>query len=376
MRDDASRDFQELAARFARDRLTPFAAQWERAKTIPSGLLRDMGELGFFGILAPEEYGGAQSSFLSFIVALEQIAGGNGAVSTLMHVHSLGTMGPILKLGTAEQKRTWISRMVSGEAIGAVCLTEPGAGSDVAGISTRAVRDGNGWRLNGTKQFITNGARASVAIILAVTDPAAGARGMTFFLVPAGTPGYKAGPPEEKMGQRVSDTTQIFLEECWVPDDAILGGLNEAFRQTMGLLSDGRISIAAQAVGMAQAAFDHALAYAKERRAFGKAIIENQAVAFRLADMAMKIDVARTYTYAAARRLDEGLDCVKEASMAKLFAAEMAERVCSDALQIHGGYGYLQDYPLERLCRDVRVCQIYEGTNDIQRLIIARRISA
>lgn len=365
---------QDMARRFSRDRVAPFAAEWERRKDVPANVLAEMGELGFFGLLLPEEFGGSGASFTSFILAMEELAAGNGGLSTLYHVHTLGSAGAIAKIASEEQKRAWLPRMASGAAIGAIALSEPEAGSDVQGIRTRAVRDGDGWRINGTKQFITNGTRAEVIIILAVTDPDAGSRGMSFFLVPAGTPGLRPGPPEAKMGQWVSDTTQIFIEDCWVPDSAVMGTLNMALPQTMGLLSDGRISIAAQAVGMAQAAYAHALAYAKDRRAFGKAIADHQALAFRLADMAASIDVARTYTRHVARLFESGVDCAKEASIAKLIAGEMAEKVCSDALQIHGGYGYLSEYPLERIYRDVRVCQIYEGTNDIQRLIIARKI--
>ncbi|MDB5971168.1 MAG: Acyl-CoA dehydrogenase [Hydrocarboniphaga sp.] len=373
---DDDLQIQDGARRFARERLIPQSAAWDRGEPVPDALLREMGELGYLGLLIPEEYGGSGACLLTYVVALEEISAGNGGLSTLMHVHGLGTAGPIARFGTPAQKQRWLPAMASGEAIGAVCLTEPNAGSDVAAIRTRAVRSEGGWRLSGVKQFISNGARAKIAIVLAVTDPHAGRRGMTLFLVPTDTPGFKVGKPEEKMGQRTSDTVQITLDDCEVPEDAILGGLNQAFGLTMGLLSDGRISIAAQAVGMASAALDHAVAYARERTAFGKPLTGHQAVAFRLADMATSVEVARTFTQATARKFDAGVDCVSEASMAKLFAGEMAERVCSDAIQIHGGYGYLKDYPVERIYRDVRVCQIYEGTNDIQRLIISRKVCA
>ncbi|MBR1159447.1 acyl-CoA dehydrogenase family protein [Bradyrhizobium elkanii] len=365
---------RDVARRFARERLLPFGREWDRAGAFPRSLLPEMGNLGLFGILAPQEYGGLGGGYLTWAVALEEIAAGNGGISTLMHVHALGTAGVIANLGNAEQKAQWLPRMIAGEAIGCVALTEPHAGSDVSRIKTRARKVDGGWRLDGAKQFISNGRHASVAIILAVTDPDAGSRGMSFFLVPTDTPGFRVGNPEEKLGQTTSDTVPIVLEDCFVPEAAMMGEHGQALPATMGLLSDGRISIAAQAVGMARAAFEAALDYAQERKAFGKAIIDHQAVAFRLADMATQIEVARAYTHHAARLLDAGADCVKEASIAKLFAGEMAERVCSDAIQIHGGYGYLADYQVERIYRDVRVCQIYEGTNDIQRLIIARKL--
>jgi alkylation response protein AidB-like acyl-CoA dehydrogenase len=292
-------------------------------------------------------------------------------------VHCLGTAGPIARFGTEAQKRRWLPAMASGEVIGCVALTEPDAGSDVAAIRTRATRTATGWRLDGVKQFISNGARAQVALVLAVTDPSAGRKGMSMFLLPTSTPGFRVGPPEDKLGQRSSDTVPITLENCEVPEDAVLGGVADlAFQQTMTLLSDGRISIAAQSVGIARAALDCAVRYANERSAFGKPLTGHQAVAFRLADMATQVEIARTFVHETARRYDAGLDCVSEASMAKLFASQMAERVCSDAIQIHGGYGYLRDYPVERYYRDARVCQIYEGTNDIQRLIISRRLAA
>nr|WP_283848733.1 acyl-CoA dehydrogenase family protein [Bradyrhizobium brasilense] len=365
---------RDVARRFARERLLPFGREWDRTGTFPRSLLPEMGNLGLFGILAPQEYGGLGGGYLTWAVALEEVAAGNGGISTLMHVHALGTAGVIANLGNAEQKAQWLPRMIAGEAIGCVALTEPHAGSDVSRIKTRARKVDGGWRLDGAKQFISNGRHASVAIILAVTDPDAGSRGMSFFLVPTETPGFRVGNPEEKLGQTTSDTVPIVLEDCFVPEAAMMGEHGQALPATMGLLSDGRISIAAQAVGMARAAFEAALDYARERKAFGKAIIDHQAVAFRLADMATQVEVARAYTHHAARLLDAGADCVKEASIAKLFAGEMAERVCSNAIQIHGGYGYLADYQVERIYRDVRVCQIYEGTNDIQRLIIARKL--
>jgi alkylation response protein AidB-like acyl-CoA dehydrogenase len=376
MLDETELQISDAARRYAAEQLAPHGQAWDEAGDCPDSVIEEMGRLGFLGLLAPEEYGGSGLSYLGFMAAMEEIAAGNGGISTLMHVHQLGTLCPILKFGTADQKARYLPAMARGEAIGAFLLTEPSTGSDAAAIKTRARRDGNGWILDGTKQFISNGRRARIAIVLAVTEPEAGKRGITAFLVPTDTPGYSVVRIEKKLGQRTSDTAQIALEGCRVSGDAILGELNRGLPLCLSLLADGRVSIAAQAVGMARAAFEHALAYAKERITFGKPLTEHQAVAFRLADMATQIEVARSFVHATAKKLDAGIECLKEASMAKLFAAEMAERVCSDAIQIHGGYGYLQDFPVERIYRDVRVCQIYEGTNDIQRLIIARQIAS
>lgn len=367
-------DVVDVARRFVQERIKPNSLAWNREGGLPDELIKEIGDLGLFGLLLPTEYGGSSCNLATFIAVIEELAGGDGGVSTLVHVHALGAALLVGRLGSDAQKKQWLAGMVSGEVIGATCLTEPSAGSDLASIRTRATKTEGGWILHGTKQFISNGARAGLSIVLAVTDPQAGSRGMTFFLVPKGTSGFSNGAPERKMGQRTSDTVQIYLDQCFVPDDAVLGGIGQALPLTMGMLSDGRISIAAQAVGMARAAYEHALAYAQERQAFGKAIFDHQAVAFRLADMFTSIEVARTYVHHAAGLFDEGKECVREASVAKLFAAEMAERVCSDAIQIHGGNGYLNDYRVEQIARDVRVCQIYEGTNDIQRLIISRRI--
>jgi alkylation response protein AidB-like acyl-CoA dehydrogenase len=370
-------EIRDAARRFAQEQLAPHGHEWDHGTEVPPGVFRQIGQLGYFGMLLPESYGGAQCGLLEFVLVVEELAAGNAGLSTLVHVHVLGTVGPIARLGTDEQKRRWLPSLATGEAIGCVALTEPGAGSDVAAIRTRATRTARGWRLDGVKQFISNGARARVALILAVTDPAAGRKGMSMFVVPTNTPGFHVGPAEDKLGQRTSDTVTITLDQCEVPDDAILGGEpGQAFRQTMGLLSGGRISIAAQSIGIARAALEAATRYAQERHAFGKPIIDHQGVAFRLADMATQVEIARTFVHETARRYDVGVDCVREASMAKLFASQMAERVCSDAIQIHGGYGYLKDYPVERYYRDARVCQIYEGTNDIQRLIIARTLAS
>lgn len=366
--------FVEATRRFVADRITPHSAEWNRAGKVPDDVIGDMGEMGLFGLVVPPEYGGVGCNLSTFISVMEEIAVGDGGLSTLVHVHNLGPALLISRLGTQAQKEGWLPGLATGHTIGATCLTEPSAGSDLSAIRTRATRVDGGWVLHGSKQFISNGARAGLFVVLAVTDPDAGSRGKTFFIVSKGTKGLSVGPLERKMGQATSDTVQVHLDECFVPAEAELGGVGEALPLAMGMLSDGRISTAAQAVGMARAAYGLALAYAQERHAFGRPIFDHQAVAFRLADMFAQIELARTYTYYAARLVDEGRECVREASVAKLFASEMAERVASDAIQIHGGYGYLNDYRVEQIARDVRVCQIYEGTSDIQRLIIARRI--
>lgn len=368
------KELVEGVRRFVRKRIAPHSVAWNRDGHVPDGVFAEMGEMGLFGLLLPEEYGGAGCNLSTFIAAIEEIAAGDGGLSTLIHVHCLGTAMLLARLGSEAQKKNWLARMASGEVIGAVCLTEPSAGSDLSAITGRATRAEGGWILNANKQFITNGARAGLVIVLAVTDPQAGSHGKSFFLVPKGAPGFTPGKTERKMGQSSSDTAQMHFENCFVPDDMVLGAVGAALPLTMGLLSDGRISVAAQAVGMARAAYELALDYARERTTFGKAIFDHQAVGFRLADMNAQIDMARVYAQHAARLCDEGVECIREASIAKLMAAEMAERVCSDAIQIHGGYGYLNDYRVEQISRDVRVCQIYEGTNDIQRLIIARKI--
>ena len=367
---------RDMARDFARERLAPYAAERDREARLPKEALAEMGSLGFMGMLVPEEWGGAGADHVAYALAVEEIAAGDGAVSTIMTVHnSVGCM-PIHYFGSTEQKERFLRPMARGEMLGAFCLTEPQAGSDAAAIQSRARRDGNHYVLSGTKQFITNGSTAGAAIVFAVTDPARGKKGISAFIVPTDTPGYKVARKEEKLGQRASDSCQIVFEECRLTPDLLLGQEGEGYKIALSNLEGGRIGIAAQALGMARAAYEHALAYAKERQAFGKPIIEHQAVAFRLADMATEIEAARGLVLNAARLRDAGRPCLKEASMAKLFASEMAEKVCSDALQIHGGYGYVTDFPVERYYRDARVTKIYEGTSDIQRLVIAREIAA
>ncbi len=360
---------------FARERLAPFSAEWDRHHTFPAEALRELGELGALGMVVPERWGGAGMDYMSLVLVIEEIAAGDGATSTIVSVQNSLACGITMKYGSDEQKETWLKPLARGEMLGCFCLTEPHTGSDAAAITTRAERDGDGFVLNGVKQFITTGKYAQVAIVFAVTDKTAGKKGISCFLVPTETPGYIVARIEEKMGQRASDTAQILFENCRIPASCMLGREGDGYRIALSNLEAGRIGIAAQSVGMARAAFEAAVQYAKERQTFGKPIIEHQAVSFRLADMATQIDAARLLVWRAATFKDAGKPCLQEASMAKMFASEMAEKVCSDAIQILGGYGYVSDFPVERIYRDVRVCQIYEGANDIQRLVIGRAVA-
>ncbi len=367
---------RDAARRFAAEQLTPNAARWDREEEFPAQALRAMGELGLMGMLVPPAWGGAGTDHVSLAVALEEIAAGDGATSTIMSVQNSVVCVPILRYGSEAQKERYLRPTASGECLGAFCLTEPHAGSDAAAISTRATRTDQGWLLNGTKQFITSGKHADLAIVFAVSDASAGKRGISAFLVPTKTPGYRVARLEKKLGQRASDTAQIAFENCEIPADHLLGEAGSGYKIALGNLEGGRIGIAAQAVGMARAALEAASHYAKERTSFGVALNAHQAIAFRLADMATQLEAARQMVLHAAALRDAGRPCLREASMAKLFASEMAERVCSDAIQIHGGYGYVEDFLVERLYRDVRVCQIYEGTSDVQRMVIARQLDS
>jgi butyryl-CoA dehydrogenase len=359
---------RDMARGFAAERLVPFSAEWDRTGCFPAEAVRAMGELGFLGMLVPEEWGGAGVDHLAYTLAVEEIAAGDGSCSTIMAVHNSVGCLPVLKFGNERQKRRFLRPLATGEMLACFCLTEPEAGSDAAAIRSRATREGNDY-------VISNGSTAGLAIVFAVTDPSVGKRGISAFLVPTDTPGFKVARLEKKFGQKASDTAHIVFENCRVPADLRLGEEGEGLRIAFAHLEGGRIGIAAQAIGLARAAYEAALSYARQRKTFGKPIIEHQALAFRLADMATKITAARALTHAAARARDAGEPSLELASMAKLFASEMAEEVCSDAIQIHGGYGYLADFPVERIYRDVRLCKIYEGTSDIQRLIIARSIA-
>ncbi|HAF56381.1 MAG TPA: acyl-CoA dehydrogenase [Thauera sp.] len=361
---------------FAQERLAPFAAEWDRNHTFPREALNELAELGALGMVVPEEWGGAGMDYMSLVLTLEEIAAGDGATSTIVSVQNSLPCGILNRFGSDAQKEAWLKPLARGEKLGCFCLTEPHVGSDAAAIRTTAVRDGNEWVLNGVKQFITTGKHADVAIVFAVTDKSAGKKGITCFLVPANAPGYQVGRIEEKMGQKASDTTQILFEDCRIPADSVIGAEGEGYKIALSNLEAGRIGIAAQCLGMARAALEAAVKYAQERESFGKPIFEHQAVNFRLADMATQLEAARQLVWHAASLKDAGRPCLKEASMAKLFASEMAERVCSDAIQVHGGYGYVTDFPVERIYRDVRVCQIYEGASDIQKLVIGRALAA
>ena len=359
---------------YARERLAPNAAQWDRDATFPREALRGLAQMGLYGIAVAEEWGGAGMDYLSLALAVEEIAAGDASTSTIISVNNLVT-GILNGYGSQEQNERFLKPLASGSQLGCFCLTEPHVGSDASAIRTTARRDGDHWVPNGVKQFITSGKNGDIAIVFAVSNPGGGKKGISAFIVPTATPGYVVTHIETKMGQHASDTAQITFEGCRVPAANLLGAKGEGYRIALSNLEGGRISIAAQSVGIARSAYEAALKYAHERTAFGKAIIGHQAVNFRLADIATRIEVARQMVWHAATLRDARRPCLTEASMAKLFASEMAEQVCSDAIQIHGGYGYVSDFPVERIYRDVRVCMIYEGASDIQRLLIGRTIA-
>jgi alkylation response protein AidB-like acyl-CoA dehydrogenase len=364
---DAARDF-------AQKELKPNSAQWDESAEQPLAVIKQMGEMGFYGLTVEENFGGSHAGYLSLALVVEEIAKGDGALSTITSVMNSVVCSPIATYGSDSQKNAWLHGLATGAKIGAFCLTEPQAGSDAAALRTRATKTDQGWRLNGTKQFITNGAIADVAIVFALTDPSLGKKGLSAFLVPTDSKGFDVPVVEKKMGQRASDTAQLVFNDIELPYEALLGKEGQGYSIALSNLEGGRIGIAAQCVGMAQAAFDYAAAYALERTSFGTELINHQAVAFRLADMETQIEAARQLVWQAARLKDEGEKALREAAMAKLFASEMAEKVVSDAMQTLGGYGYLSEYPIEQIYRDVRVAKIYEGTSDIQKMIIARDI--
>ncbi|AYA03511.1 acyl-CoA dehydrogenase [Acinetobacter sp. WCHAc010034] len=365
---------QDMARSFAQEQIKPYASEWDAKGIFPAQALQQMGELGFMGMLVPEQWGGSDTGNLAYVLALEEVAAADGATSAIMSVHNSVGCVPILKFGTDEQKQRFLTPLAQGRMIGAFALTEPHTGSDAAAIKTRAVKDGDDYILNGAKQFITSGHNAGVIIVFAVTDPGAGKKGLSAFLVPRDSAGYEVIRVEEKLGLHASDTCQIALTDVRIHKSLMLGKEGDGLKIALANLEGGRIGIGAQAVGLARAALTEAARYAKERCAFGKPIFEQQAISFRLASMATEIEAARQLVHHAARLKEAGQPCLTEASMAKLFASEMTERVCSQALQIFGGYGYLKDFPIERIYRDARICQIYEGTSDIQRLVIARSL--
>ncbi|NND30316.1 MAG: acyl-CoA dehydrogenase [Myxococcales bacterium] len=365
---------RDSAARFAEERLAPNSRAWEAAGMVEPEALREMGELGFMGMTVPEAYGGAGLDYVSYALALIEIAAGDGAVSTIMSVNNAPVCAILQSTASDGLRKKYLKPLASGEMIGAFALTEPQAGSDASNLQTRATRTEDGYSITGTKQFITSGKIAGAVIVFAVTDPSAGKRGISAFLVPAGTEGMKVASLEHKMGQAASDTAALSFDAACVPADHLIGREGDGYRIALANLEAGRIGIAAQCVGMARAALDQALGYAKERSAFGTTISNHQAVAFRLADMATELHAATTMVLEAAALRDAGRPCLKEACMAKLFASEVAERICSDAIQIFGGYGYSRELPVEKIYRDVRVAQIYEGTSDVQRIIISRQL--
>jgi len=359
---------------FSQERLAPNAARWDREHHFPKQELKELAALGAFGVAVPEALGGAGLDYVSLALVLEEIAAGDGGTSTIISVNNCPVCSIAMMYANEAQQARWLRPLAQGELLGAFALTEPHTGSDASALRTTATREGDAYVLNGSKQFITSGKYGDVAIVMAVTDKGAGKRGISAFWVPTSTPGYIVAGLEHKMGQHSSDTAQILFENCRIPAANLIGEEGQGYKIALSGLEGGRIGIASQSVGMARAAFEAALAYAKQRESFGKPIFEHQSVQFKLAEMATRIEAARQLIWHAAAMKDAGLPCLKEAAMAKLFASEMAERVVSDALQIHGGYGYVSDFPVERIYRDVRVCQIYEGTSDIQKILIARAL--
>jgi alkylation response protein AidB-like acyl-CoA dehydrogenase len=367
---------QDAVRAFVQAEVAPHAAAWDKSHAFPKAQLRGLAALGCYGVAVPTEWDGAGLDYLALALILEEIAAGDGATSTVVSVNNCPVCSILMAFGNADQKERYLKPLARGDLLGAFCLTEPHVGSEAGGLKTTAVKERDHYVLNGVKQFITSGKHADYAIVIAVTDKAAGKRGMSAFVVPTSTPGYIVARLEDKTGQHSSDTAQILFDNCRVPATHRIGDEGEGYRIALSSLEGGRIGIAAQSVGMARAAFEAALKYAKERESFGAPIFEHQAVNFRLADMATQIEAARQLVLHAAALRDAGRPCLKEAAMAKLFASEMAERVCSDAIQVHGGYGYVADFPVERIWRDVRVCQIYEGTSDIQRMLIGRALGS
>jgi alkylation response protein AidB-like acyl-CoA dehydrogenase len=359
---------------FAQERIRPQAAQFEAARAYPAELFQELAALGLMGMTAPEEQGGAGADYVSYALSLMEIAAADGALSTILSIQNSLIVSALLKDGSAAQQQRFLPALTSGRMIGAFALTEADAGSDASAIRTRATRIEGGWELNGSKQFISSGRIAGLAIVFAVTDPAAGRKGISAFLVPTDTPGYVVDKVEHKLGQLASDTCGLRFEGLRLDDGLMLGAEGQGYRIALANLEAGRIGIAAQSIGMARAALDVAVGYARERRSMGKAIIEHQAVGFRLADLAARLEAARQLVLHAAAVKDSGAPCLTEASMAKLVASETAEAVCSGAVQTLGGYGYLEEFALAKIYRDVRVCQIYEGTSDIQRMVIARAL--
>jgi hypothetical protein len=368
------RAVQDAIRSFVQAEIAPKAAAWDKSHAFPAAELQGLAAMGCYGVAVPTEWDGAGLDYLALAVILEEIAAGDGATSTVISVNNCPCCSILMGFGNDNQKERFLKPLARGDMLGAFCLTEPHVGSEAGGLKTTAVRDGDDYVLNGVKQFITSGKNGNVAIVMAVTDKAAGKKGISAFLVPTATPGYIVARVEDKLGQHASDTAQILFENCRVPAANLLGEEGQGLKIALSGLEGGRIGIASQAVGMARAAFEAALLYSKDRTSFGQPIFQHQAIQFKLADMATEIEAARQLIWHAASLKDAGLPCLKEAAMAKLFASEMAEKVCSEAIQIHGGYGYLSDFPVERIYRAVRVCQIYEGTSEVQKILIGRAL--
>jgi butyryl-CoA dehydrogenase len=369
------RAVQDAVRAYVQDRIAPQSAAWDKSHHFPKDELRGLAELGCYGVAVPTEWEGAGLDYLALAIILEEIAAGDGATSTVVSVNNCPVCSILMAWANDAQKDQWLKPLARGDMLGAFCLTEPHVGSQADGLKTTATRDGDHYVLDGVKQFITSGKNGDVAIVMAVTDKSAGKKGISAFIVPTNTPGYTVARIEDKMGQHASDTAQILFENCRVPVANLLGEEGQGLKIALSGLEGGRIGIASQSVGMARAAFEAALQYSKERVAFGKPIFEHQALQFRLGEMATQIEAARQLIHHAASLKDAGVPCLKEAAMAKLFASEMAERVCSAAIQVFGGYGYVSDFPVERIYRDVRVCQIYEGTSDVQKILIGRALA-
>ena len=376
---DDHRAIQDAIRTYVQDQIAPHAARWDKEHHFPAEQLKGLASLGCYGVAVPTEHDGAGLDYLALALILEEIAAGDGGTSTVISVNNCPVCSILMGFASEAQKQQFLKPLARGDMLGAFCLTEPHVGSEAGGLKTTAVRvqdgDGDAYVLNGVKQFITSGKNGDVAIVMAVTDRNAGKKGISAFIVPTATPGYTVARIEDKMGQHSSDTAQILFENCRVPAANRIGDEGQGLKIALAGLEGGRIGIASQCVGMARAAFEAALRYSKERVAFGVPIFEHQAVQFRLAEMATQIEAARQLIWHAASMKDAGIPCLKEAAMAKLFASEMAERVCSMAIQTFGGYGYVSDFPVERIYRDVRVCQIYEGTSDVQKILIGRALA-
>jgi hypothetical protein len=366
---------QDAVRSYVQAEIAPHAAAWDKSHQFPAAQLKGLAALGCYGVAVPTAYDGAGLDYLALAIILEEVAAGCGATSTVVSVNNCPVCSILMAFGNEDQKQHFLKPLARGDMLGAFCLTEPHVGSEAGGLKTTAVKDGDHYVLNGVKQFITSGKNGDVAIVMAVTDKAAGKKGISAFIVPTKAPGYTVARIEDKLGQHASDTAQILFDNCRVPAANLLGEEGQGLKIALSGLEGGRIGIASQALGMARAAFDAALAYSKDRTSFGQPIFQHQAVQFKLADMATQIEVARQMIHHAAALKDAGRRCLKEAAMAKLFASEMAERVCSDAIQVHGGYGYVSDFPVERIYRDVRVCQIYEGTSEVQKILIGRALA-